>query len=52
MIPRSAVNDEVLMDDKSNDGDDYVVFQDATRSNELCLVILQGEKKMKSFDRG
>ena len=49
MIPRSVVNDEALIDDKSNDGDDYVVFQDATRSNELCLVILQGEKEMKKF---
>jgi len=33
--PRNVVNDGALMDDKGNDGDDYVVFQDAARSIEL-----------------
>ena len=31
----SAVNEEALMDDKGNDGDDYGEFQDAARNNEL-----------------
>jgi hypothetical protein len=31
----SAVNEEALMDDKCNDGDDYGEFQDAARNNEL-----------------
>jgi len=33
--PRNVVNDDALMDDKGNYGDDYVVCQDAARSNEL-----------------
>jgi len=34
-IPRNVVNDEVLIDDKGSDGDDYGVFQGAARNKEL-----------------
>ena len=33
-ITRNVANDEALMDDKGNDGDDYVVLQEAVRNNE------------------
>jgi len=45
--PRNVVNDEALMDDKGNDGVDYVVFQDAARSIELVPNDIPRKEKMK-----
>lgn len=45
--PRNVVNDEALIDDKCNDGDDYVVFQDAARSIELVPNDIPRKEKIK-----
>jgi hypothetical protein len=48
IMPRSVINDEVLIDDNRHGDDDYVVSQDADRNNELMPYdIPRGEDNEK-----
>jgi len=48
-IPRNVVNHEALMDDTGNDGDGYVIFQMLLGVMNWCLMIFEGQNKMKKF---
>ena len=44
-IPRNVANNEALMDDNSNDGNNYVVSEDAARSDELVPYEIPGREE-------